>query len=407
MQRFLASAVLSAFTYSTLCAASTVSSCPTNNVCYQVGVPEASASSGSGDIYFQLKAPTSYTWVALGTGSQMSGANIFVMYTDGAGNVTVSARKGTGHTEPQHQTTTSLQLLAGSGVADNTMVANVRCANCQSWDGGSMSLSSSGAPFIAAWKSGSSLNSKSLTATISMHDSHNQFTFDLTKATLADDTNPFVAASSGGSGSGTTTTSPGSSSTSGSDSGSSSGSSLPAWVREIPTLESAHGILMSIVMVILYPLGSILMPLFGSWVLHAVWQIGSFLAMWAAFALGVVLAQRTGYNFSENHTLLGTVVVALFGVQPIGGYLHHLYYVKHQKRGLVSHGHIWYGRILIVLGIINGGLGLQLAGARQSLVIAYSVVAAVIFAAYMGAAVFGEIKKHRRPGTNGGRKGSA
>ncbi|KAJ8121823.1 hypothetical protein ONZ43_g1824 [Nemania bipapillata] len=408
MQRLFAPAVLSAFTYSTLSAASTVSYCPTTNVCYQVGVPEASASSGSGDIYLQLQAPTSYTWVALGTGSQMSGANIFVMYADGTGNVTVSPRKGTGHTEPKHQTTTSLQVLAGSGVIDNgqTMVANVKCANCESWDGGSLTLTSSSANFIAAWKKGSAVNSKSLEASISMHDNHDQFTFDLTKATLADDTNPFVEASSGGSGESNTTT-PNGSSGSGSGSGSSSGSTTPAWVREIPTIESAHGILMSIVMVVLYPLGSILMPLFGSWVLHAVWQIGSFLAMWAAFALGVILAQRTGYNFTENHTILGTVVVALFGVQPIGGYLHHLYYVKNQRRGLVSYGHIWYGRILIVLGIINGGLGLKLAGAAQSLVIAYAVVAAVIFVAYMGAAVLGEVKRNRRAGPGRARKSSA
>ncbi|KAI1294538.1 iron reductase domain protein [Xylaria venustula] len=401
MQRLLASAALSAFTYIASSAAATVSHCSTTNVCYQVGVPEVSASSGKGNIYLQLRAPTTYSWVALGTGTQMSGANIFVMYADGAGNVTVSARKGTGHVEPEHQTDTQLVLLAGSGIVDNgnTMLANVRCANCESWDGGSLSLTSTDANFIAAWKEGSALNSKSLEEGINKHDSHDRFTFDLAKATVTDDTNPFVAASSGGSGEG-------SSPSSGSGSGAGS-SGTPESIKEIPRLQSAHGIIMSIVMVVLYPLGSILMPIFGSWVLHAVWQMGSFLLMWAGFAIGIVLAQRTGINFSENHTLLGTVVVALFGVQPIGGYIHHLYYVKYQKRGLVSHGHIWYGRILLVLGIVNGGLGLQLASAGQSLVIAYSVVAAVIFAAYIGGAIFGEVKRHRSRGAaEGARKGS-
>ncbi|KAI0432644.1 iron reductase domain protein [Xylaria sp. FL1042] len=395
MQRLFASAALSAFTYSTFGAATTVSHCSTDNVCYQIGVPEVSASSGEGNIYMQLQAPTTYSWVALGTGTQMSGANIFVMYADGTGNVTVSARKGTGHVEPEHQTDTQIELLAGSGIVDNgkTMMANVRCANCESWSGGSLSLTSTDANFISAWKSGSALNSKSLEADISRHDAHDQFTFDLTKATVTDDANPFVEASNGGSGEGNTTPSNGS----GSESGSGS-AETPSWIREIPKLESAHGIIMSIVMVVLYPLGSILMPLFGSWVLHAIWQIGSFLVMWAGFAIGVVLSQRTGINFTENHTILGTVVVALFGVQPIGGYIHHLYFIKHQKRGLVSHGHIWYGRILIVLGIVNGGLGLQLAGASQSLVIAYSVVAAVIFSAYIGGAIFGEVKRHRGSG---------
>ncbi|KAI8629405.1 iron reductase domain protein [Xylariaceae sp. FL1651] len=405
MQSLLASAALSALTYSALGAAATASRCPTDNVCYQVGVPETSASSGSGNIYLQLRAPASYSWVALGTGQRMSGSNIFVMYADGAGNVTVSARKGANHVMPQHQTTTQLDLLAGSGIIDggNTMLANVRCANCESWDGGSLSLSSTSSPFIAAWKEGDALNSKQLDASIAEHDSHSQFTFDLSTATITDDTNPFVDTSSGGSGgsgSGNTTSPSGSGSGSGSNGGDSQGSgsssAVPASIREIPTIQKAHGILMSIVMVILYPLGSILMPLFGNWVLHAVWQSVSFLAMWAAFGLGIILSQRTGYNFTENHTLLGTVVVTLFGVQPIGGYIHHAYYLKHQKRGIVSYSHIWYGRTLMILGIVNGGLGLQLAGAGKSLIIAYSVVAGVIFLVYIGGAVFGEVKRGRK-----------
>ncbi|KAI1180637.1 iron reductase domain protein [Nemania sp. FL0916] len=388
MTRLLSSAVLSAFTFSALGAAATVSNCPVDNVCYQVGVPEVSASSGKGNIYMQLRAPTTYSWVALGTGTQMAGANIFVMYADGSGNVTVSPRKGVRHVMPLHQTETQIELLAGSGIIDNgnTMQANLRCANCESWDGGSLDLSSSGANFISAWKMGSPLNSNDLEATITKHDSHHPISFDLSSATISSDANPFVEASAGGSGQGSPTPP--------SNSGSGSGS-VPASIAEIPKLASAHGILMSIVMLVLYPVGSLLMPLLGNWVAHAVWQICSFLAMWAAFAVGIILSHRTGYYFDEHHTRLGAVVVALFGVQPIGGFIHHFYFMKHQKRGLVSYGHIWYGRILMVLGIVNGGLGLQLASASHSLVIAYSVVAAVVFAAYIGSATYGEIQRSR------------
>ncbi|KAK5628249.1 hypothetical protein RRF57_003964 [Xylaria bambusicola] len=371
--------------------AATVSRCPTNNVCYQVGVPEASASSAKGNIYMQLRAPTTYSWVAFGTGQQMRGANIFVMYANGNGNVTVSPRYGTGHSEPEHQTDTHIKLLAGSGIVDNgnTMLANIQCGNCESWNGGSgsLELTDTSANFIAAWKRGSALNSNSLAADISMHDSYSQFTFDLTQATIANDGNPFVNASSGGSGEGSTLPN--------GNTGSGGGDSS---VSEIPILASAHGIIMSIVMVVLYPIGSALMPLFGNWVLHGVWQMGSFFLMWAGFAIGVVLSQRTGIEFGSTHTLLGTVVVALFGVQPIGGYLHHLHYVKYQKRGLVSYGHIWYGRVLLVLGIVNGGLGLELATADRSLVVAYSVVAAVLFAIYIGGAILGEVKRARGSG---------
>ena len=45
--------------------------------------------------------------------------------------------------------------------------------------------------------------------------------------------------------------------------------------------------------------------------------------------------------------------------------------------------HIWYGRTLIFLGIINGGLGFRLAGNIKNRVVAYTVVAAVFGAAYV------------------------
>ncbi|KAJ3568855.1 hypothetical protein NPX13_g6278 [Xylaria arbuscula] len=389
MQHFITTAALSALTYSAFGTAATVSRCPETNLCYQVGVPEVSASSGEGNIYMQLRAPATYSWVALGTGQQMKGANIFVMYADGNGNVTVSPRYGVGHQEPEHQTDTKLELLAGSGIIENgnTMLANVRCSNCESWSSGSLSLTDSSANFIAAWKKGNALDSSSAEAEISYHDSHDQFTFNLARATITNDENPFVGTSEGGNDQGNEPSG-----------GDNSGSGSSSSASEIPKLASAHGLIMSIVMVVLYPIGSVLMPLFGSWVLHAAWQIGSFLVMWAGFALGIILSQRTGINFTVTHTLLGTVVVALFGVQPIGGYIHHLHYVKHQKRGLVSHGHIWYGRILIVLGIVNGGLGLQLATERQSLVIAYSVLAAIFFVVYVAGAILGEVRRARGPG---------
>ena len=55
-----------------------------------------------------------------------------------------------------------------------------------------------------------------------------------------------------------------------------------------------------------------------------------------------------------------------------------------QGRGLVSYVHIWWGRILMVLGVVNGGLGLQLAQESNGPVIAYAVIAAVVFVVYAG-----------------------
>ena len=265
--------------------------CPQNadNVCYTVGIPSDSASSGSGNIYFQITAPTDYQWVALGTGSRMSGSNMFIMYQDGNGNLTMSPRLGTFHTPPQLDTSSTaanLELLAGSGVSSDgkTMTANVVCSNCESWDGGSLSLTSSSSNWIGAWRMGDSLSTTDRDESLSQHDDTTQFNLDLTQASISSDANPFV---DGGSGGNDTGSGSGSGSGSGTGSGSDSGDGVTVVAGPNGKILAAHGVIMAIVMVVLYPLGSLLMPLLGKWFVHAGWQTVSFLLMWAGFALGV------------------------------------------------------------------------------------------------------------------------
>lgn len=57
----------------------------------------------------------------------MSGSNMFVVYTAGNGNVTLSPRLGQGHREPNLNSDAQVTLLEGSGVSDGKMIANVRC----------------------------------------------------------------------------------------------------------------------------------------------------------------------------------------------------------------------------------------------------------------------------------------
>lgn len=98
-----------------------------NGISYAVSVPDATAKSGSGDYFFQLSGPSSYQWIALGVGDTMPGSSIFVMYADGSGNVTVSPRLGVGFVEPEHNPQAKLTLLEGTGIANGTMTANVKC----------------------------------------------------------------------------------------------------------------------------------------------------------------------------------------------------------------------------------------------------------------------------------------
>ena len=95
---------------------------------FAVNVPSASAQSGSGAIYIQMKASTSYEWFAVGQGNSMSGSNIIVVYASEDGrNVTLSPRLGAGHIEPEERSDADVSLLPGSGIENGVMTANMRC----------------------------------------------------------------------------------------------------------------------------------------------------------------------------------------------------------------------------------------------------------------------------------------
>lgn len=108
--------------------AQVASVCPQTDVCFKLNIPESTASSGSGDIFFQISAPNTYSWVALGQGQAMAGSNMFVVYTSADGNnVTISPRSASGHNMPTLNSNTQVELLEGSGVANGVMTANVKC----------------------------------------------------------------------------------------------------------------------------------------------------------------------------------------------------------------------------------------------------------------------------------------
>ncbi|GJN77876.1 DOMON domain-containingprotein [Purpureocillium lilacinum] len=367
--------------------------CPVEEVCFQFAVPEAAASSGSGNVYFQLKASSSVSWAGLGIGSQMSGATMFIMYANGKNNVTLSTRKGTGHVEPRYSRMTNVELLEGTGIINGSMIANVRCSGCANLDLSGVSS------WVSAWKRGSAMNEESPSASIVYHDSHNNFNVNLGMATINSDANPFVNSSStpggnngGGNGDGN----------SGGNKGGNGGGGVivtgAGGGSSTTTLINAHGILMTVVFVVGYPIGAMLSPFVSTWIIHATWQSLVFFAMWAGFGLGIVICSRIGFFFQNTHTQLGVFIVSLMGLQPIFGFLHHRHYLRNRRRGIISYVHIWYGRSLMILGVVNGGLGLQLAGNPQPFVTVYIAVAAIVAAAYLAVSAFALFRKRKPAG---------
>lgn len=106
-----------------------------------------------------------------------------------------------------------------------------------------------------------------------------------------------------------------------------------------------------------------------------------------------------GDYLTSDHAIIGIIVFCLVSFQPISGLLHHSIWKKKGTRSLVSYEHLGIGRIAIILGMINGGLGLKLAGAENGAKIAYGVCAGVVGVVYLGVIVWGELRRKKSPPT--------
>jgi hypothetical protein len=251
-------------------------------------------------------------------------------------------------------------------------------------------------------KQGSAINSADVATGIRQHDAYGSFTFDLPAGTSDDSANPFaqVATATKSAGTSRPSSSEGEDGSSdGSSGGSSSGSSESSSESSSgsgssnSSLRKAHGTIMAVVFLFLFPIGALLMYLpFSRKTLfaHAPVQVLSAGLLIAGTALGVTLGVRVDSD-DGYHQIIGYVVVAcLLLFQPALGLIQHLRHRKFGKRTIFGHGHRWLGRVLILLGIVNGGLGLHVSGAVGSedvprwAVIVYSIVAPVVAILYLG-----------------------
>lgn len=115
--------------------------------------------------------------------------------------------------------------------------------------------------------------------------------------------------------------------------------------------------------------------------------------------------------WSDPHTKIGVGILILALLMPFLGLVHHSMYKKRAvqfklggpRPGRTAPGylHLWLGRILIPLGMVNGGLGLRLdsespyGDKSKTKMIAYGVVCGIIFLIYVIFVVTGEMRRSR------------
>jgi len=178
---------------------------------------------------------------------------------------------------------------------------------------------------------------------------------------------------------------------------------------------TAHAVLATLAFGFFFPVGGIMIRLGsfpGLWIVHGLFQLFGLVLYTAAFGIGIWMT-RNFYTLNDAHPIIGIVLFALLAFQPLLGFLHHVFFKRHNARTIWSYGHIWFGRIAIILGIVNGGLGLGLAkrtgfmAPSEGAVIGYSVVAGFFGLAYILAAIYGERKRGHSVAARETSKGSS
>jgi hypothetical protein len=159
----------------------------------------------------------------------------------------------------------------------------------------------------------------------------------------------------------------------------------------ILTRAHIHGIIMSTCVLVLLPLFALTVYL--PWpkripLIHAPLQLVTLCLLVVGFALGVNVARDLALT-TAYHPIIGEVVVAIIVLlQPAMGLMQHLRYSRTGERGVFGLIHQWTGRLVILLGVINGGCGLKLARSTSGWpIVAYPLIAAVTASFYIGVVV--------------------
>ncbi|KAK5690631.1 hypothetical protein LTR97_012187 [Elasticomyces elasticus] len=360
----------------------------------------------NGDIYFHMSAPTVNSWVGVGIGENMADSLMLVSYKSANGTgVTTSARMGTGHSEPEvlRNTEAHVELIWNDAYAPfcNTashksggiMISHGVCRGCGNVS--SLDYTNKAQPFIFAVGPKEDLQDDSVEAPVRRHVYYGRFTMDMTLATTPLD---FLEGADYG-----RVPAPNVQGPAGlqSDTNFQSNHTSPVvdgHVDSDPT-PIVHGVMMGVAFIVIFPLGSILLRLTNSVRWHWVVQSVGVLCVIIGFGTGVSVSYE--YNrtksFASAHQSLGLLLLAFTLIQFGLGAAHHLLFKAHaisqtsrrkESRTVwkpipwLRRPHLVLGPMTLLLALVNGGLGINLA--RDDFArIPYAAVVAIIGIAFL------------------------
>ncbi|KAJ5894540.1 hypothetical protein N7495_006231, partial [Penicillium taxi] len=345
------------------------------NYTFALNIPDDST-----DIYLHLSGPADYSWIAVGTGAGMQSSHMIIIYSNADGtNVTVSPRIAFGEKEPVFSSSTSLDLLAGTGIVNNTMTLNARCNDCTQWadrpfeagipfkGGGpfkasrSFDSTSTSQPWIfglgPVGSTSARMRSNSKTANIERHSKYGVFIMNMTHATGGTGGLPTSYANAAGS--------------------SSTGEITND--KNLPSI--IHAVFVCVAIILLMPTGVVylrLSPRSVRW--HWVNQtLSSILAI-----IGIIVGFYLSHLFTKSqshhsaHQIIGTLILLAILAQLVMGVWHHLSYKRIQLPTIFGKIHRYLGYVIMFAAIVNGGIGLYWSNASHAVMIGYSIIVAII-----------------------------
>ncbi|KAI0430689.1 hypothetical protein F5Y09DRAFT_306994 [Xylaria sp. FL1042] len=318
---------------------------PQKDLVFALNVPSDPSSS---DLFFSLAFPAHSSWVSIGLGASTMGGNPLVLmaYPSASGtNVTLSPRRCTGHTEPVYDADVAVTALAGTGLFnDTTFIYNGVCANCRAWShGGKIDVGSAAQEMVYAMGPAQDIHSDDKSLSVKMHSDYGVFTMDLVRAAGGDAGVPVIPQS---------------------ENVTSEGAVLKmSETGHVDSKAVLHAVFMVLAFVGMWPFGILVLRVGGSVRWHGVNQAVAFGLVFVGAVLGFVIS--TTYNrskkFNTPHQIIGIIVFIFVIAQLVLGFLHHRIYKKTQQPTKLAPIHVWLGRLVILLGVINGFTGFPLA----------------------------------------------
>lgn len=330
----------------------------------------------TGDIFFHMSAYASvqsnssaFSWMGVGFGSQMKDSFMLIAYPSSNGTgLTISPRIASGRSEPEFQKDIVVEKVfsddyapAANMVQHGIMIAHAVCRNCTQWAKGSLDLGNTRQPFIFALGAdpgkGNALESDDPSAGLRRHSFYGHFEGDMTYAISTREHGRVPPPND-----------PGAAPSGVADTNFAYAFSSKAFDTHEDTawVPVLHGIIMSLAFILVFPSGALLMTLLRKMGLlfHVGVQIFGLLLVIIGLGTGVYVSKQ--YNrsryFGTGHQALSLFVFAILFVQAGLGLVQHRIFRRTKRETIFGIVHRFLGPTAIVLGLINGGLGLDLAG---------------------------------------------